>query len=152
MSHEYRGYTITENKCLSNSGTGFGWRYVHNDYDGPEDKRIGHDDSLGGCLMQIDDAIADELYCDTCDSTGIIQDAEGFKDDCPKCQKARTRIGEAKDYPDNCLLCKSQMSELYPGSGKENMRCERCDKDEDKRCAMVLLRKQEREEWKASQE
>ena len=122
MSYTYRDYTIE----AAIFPAGFGWRYVHNNYDGPEDNRIGRGMSLGDCLCAIDDAIADELFCDDCDSTGTIQDADGFRDECPKCQDARAKIGEAKNYPDNCPICNSQMSELYPGSGKENVRCRTC--------------------------
>lgn len=108
---EYRGYSIQPDSLV-------GYTYAHKDYDGA----CGVGWTLKGCLDAIDDIIADQLFCEKCDSTGIYH-LEGFKEECECCSQIREDLGEAKNYPEKCLLCDSQMKELYPGSGKENLRC-----------------------------
>lgn len=48
-SIEYRDYAI------SNAWIG-GFQYVHNDYDGPEDNRAGHEATLEDCYRAIDES------------------------------------------------------------------------------------------------
>lgn len=48
-SIEYRDYAI------SNAWIG-GFQYVHNDYDGPEDNRAGHERTLEDCYRAIDES------------------------------------------------------------------------------------------------
>lgn len=47
-SIEYKGFAI------SNAWIG-GFQYVHNDYDGPEDNRHGHEATLEDCYRAIDE-------------------------------------------------------------------------------------------------
>lgn len=52
-SIEYRDYAI------SNAWIG-GFQYVHNDYDGPEDNRHGHEKTLEDCYRAIDESYDDD--------------------------------------------------------------------------------------------
>lgn len=47
---QYRGYTIK-------SGEYTKFTFIHEDYDGPEDKRIGDRDDLQQCMLDIDDQV-----------------------------------------------------------------------------------------------
>lgn len=41
-----------------------GWQFTHIDYDGPEDRRSGHGDSIRDCKEQIDEQLAERLQRD----------------------------------------------------------------------------------------
>lgn len=111
----YRGYKIEPDSLL-------GHVFESESYDGPEDGRCGHG-TLKDCLNQIDDYIADKLYCKTCESTGKCVDAEGFKFECEDCAKVRSTL-KGINYPETCPNCNKAFVELWPGSGLEIMRCQ----------------------------
>lgn len=115
---KYRGYNLDQ--------TILGCSYAHENYDGPDGKfHYGSGISLKDCVNAVDDIIADQLFCEKCDSSGVYHYSEGFKETCEDCSDIRESLGDSVNYPENCILCDSPMQELYPGSGKENLRC-RC--------------------------
>jgi hypothetical protein len=48
----------------------------------------------------IDDFIADDIFCETCDSTGINENTE-FRDTCLHCHDARECQGDNVNFPDD---------------------------------------------------
>jgi hypothetical protein len=121
---QYRGYTIETDSL-------WGYTFAHRDYDGAEDSqdgRCGAYETLRECLNWIDDYIADYVFCEACGSSGKVstEDAK-YCDDCPHCHDAREIIGLDIYYPETCVECSGKMTELFPGSGKEQMRCLKCE-------------------------
>jgi hypothetical protein len=57
----YRDYEITFNPPPIPSRA-CDWQYTHKDYDGPEDPRIGHAESLEAAKSDIDDLVIDLEY------------------------------------------------------------------------------------------
>ena len=96
----YRNYEIMEWP----NNYPFPFQYVHCDYNGPEDNRIGNGDSVQDCRNAIDDAISDLIHCEQCDSSGTISWSEPvypnnlyseevrYSDDCDKCSEIRKRL------------------------------------------------------------
>ena len=117
---KYRGYNVESNSTV-------GWTYAHESYDGPDGKfHCGIGWTVKGCIDSIDDIIADQLFCEKCDNSGVYHCSEGFKEQCEDCSDIRESLGDSVNFPENCILCDSPMRELYPGSGKENLRCRCC--------------------------
>ena len=97
---QYRNYEID----IPDRNCPFSYRYVHNNYDGPEDRRIGFGSSILDCKNAIDDAIDDAIYCEQCDSTGIVHIGnrpypndprsidETFSEECEKCSQIREKL------------------------------------------------------------
>jgi len=83
---------------------GIAYQYVHTDYDGPEDSRIGHGATMQDCVNAIDDWYDDQLFCEQCDSTGIIHIGnrpypndprsieETFSEECEQCSAIREKL------------------------------------------------------------
>lgn len=120
---KYRGYKIEPD-------TLWGWIFEHNDYDGAidsNDGRCGACETLRDCLNRIDDYIADDIFCDACDSTGIDSNSK-YGDTCLHCHDARERQGSNTEYPETCIVCQTTMIENYPNSGKEYMHCPKCER------------------------
>lgn len=114
---EYRGYNIESDSTV-------GWTYAHKSYDGPDGKfDCGVGWTIKGCMNGIDDIIADQLFCEKCDNSGVYHCSEGFKECCEDCSQVRESLGDSVNYPEICYNCGSQNKETFPGSGKEDMRC-----------------------------
>ncbi len=96
----YRGYKI---EPFPNSYP-FPFSYVHTGYDGPEDDRHGIEDTVQECKDAIDDWYDDQLFCEHCDSTGIVHVPnrpypndprsieETFSEECEKCSKVHSQL------------------------------------------------------------
>jgi hypothetical protein len=70
MTETYRDFAITP---IDPPGpTSLRWQYVHCDYDGPEDKRIGVAASIQECKDAIDDMLW-EPECEACQGSGRVQ-------------------------------------------------------------------------------
>lgn len=48
---EYKGYVIS----MAPLYTRFKWQYVHKEYDGPEDDRLGYCNTIEQCIEEIDE-------------------------------------------------------------------------------------------------
>lgn len=100
MIERYRGFTI-EHDPKPIPTRAHDYSFVHEDYDGPEDKRIGTGSSVQDCRDAIDDMLW-EPECEACQGAGRVQSEErwsvdagtkwqrnfvdaGFTDECPIC-------------------------------------------------------------------
>jgi hypothetical protein len=89
----YRSFTIE----TTGQGYSFAYRYTHEDYNGPEDRRIGHAANVQDCKDAIDDwhfdQIPEEKKC------SHVRDNQGFCHNCgiPICEETIRSEGLWKD-------------------------------------------------------
>lgn len=87
----YRGYEITVGPCYTPDSR---WQFIHKDYDGPEDDRIGLAASIDDCKAEIDCQIEEIMFAALNAAAGYLRNAQiDLETGAPKATAIRTIKG-----------------------------------------------------------